>query len=83
VELGAGRRVMNAPIDPGAGFHITIKPGDTVTAGEPIATVYGATPTLAEAAGRALLSAIEIGEGEVDALPLIAARLGGETAHAA
>ena len=83
VALGAGRRVLHDSIDPGAGFHITVKPGEAVTAGEPIATVYGATAAATEAAGRALLSAIVIGEGEVDALPLIAARLGHETAHAA
>jgi pyrimidine-nucleoside phosphorylase len=83
VALGAGRRVLNAPIDPGAGFHITTKPGHTVIAGEPIATVYGATAMATEAAARALLSAVGIGEGDVDALPLVAARLGGEAAHAA
>lgn len=83
VALGAGRRVLNSAIDPGAGFHITIKPGDVVAAGEPVGTVYGATAAGTETASRALLSAIVIGEGQVDALPLIAARLGGETVHAA
>jgi pyrimidine-nucleoside phosphorylase len=83
VALGAGRRVLHAPIDPSAGFHITIEPGDAVAAGEPIATVYGATTPAVEEASRALLSAVAIGEGDVDALPLVAARLGGEAAHAA
>jgi pyrimidine-nucleoside phosphorylase len=83
VALGAGRRVLHAAIDPGAGFHITIKPGDTVMAGEPIATVYGSAADAVQAAGRALQSAITIGEGKSNALPLIAARLGAETAHAA
>jgi hypothetical protein len=39
-ELGAGRRSMLAEIDPAVGFHITVKPGDEVAAGQPLASVY-------------------------------------------
>jgi pyrimidine-nucleoside phosphorylase len=75
VTLGAGRRALDAPIDPAVGFHITIKPGDVVALHEAIATVHAATVEAAEAGSRALRAAIEIGEGDVDALPLLIARL--------
>jgi pyrimidine-nucleoside phosphorylase len=75
VVLGAGRRTLGAPIDPAVGFHITVKPGDTVLKGEPIGTVYARSGTAAEAAAGAVLAAIRIGEGRADALPLIAERM--------
>jgi pyrimidine-nucleoside phosphorylase len=75
VTVGAGRATLGAEVVPSVGFHITIKPGDVVAAGEPVATVYAATPTAAEAACEALRTAITIGDGAVSALPLVVERM--------
>jgi pyrimidine-nucleoside phosphorylase len=75
VSLGAGRRALNAPIDPAVGFHITARPGDEVQAGEPIGTVYARSESDAETAVRQLRGAIEVGEGPARPLPLIVERL--------
>src|SRR5207237_9017524 len=40
VELGGGRRTVEDEIDPAVGFVITVKPGDPVRAGEPVASVF-------------------------------------------
>ncbi len=40
VELGGGRRPVEDEVDPTVGFVITVKPGDPVRAGEPIASVF-------------------------------------------
>jgi pyrimidine-nucleoside phosphorylase len=40
VELGGGRRTVEDQIDPAVGFVVTVKPGDAVQAGEPIASVF-------------------------------------------
>jgi pyrimidine-nucleoside phosphorylase len=76
VDLGAGRRTLDARIDPGVGFHVTTAPGAAVERGEPIATVYAADDAAALRAAGALLGAIAIApDGAADPLPLIAARL--------
>ncbi|HEX2165837.1 MAG TPA: thymidine phosphorylase [Longimicrobiales bacterium] len=75
VGLGAGRRTLGARIDPAVGFHITVKPGDVVEKGQPIATVYGRGGSAAEDAALRVLGAIRIGEGPADVLPLIVRRM--------
>jgi pyrimidine-nucleoside phosphorylase len=75
VALGAGRAALDSVIDPGVGFDITVKPGDTVERGEPVATVYAATLAEARAGGVRLLQALRIGDEPADPLPLIVARL--------
>jgi pyrimidine-nucleoside phosphorylase len=40
VELGGGRHTVEDEIDPAVGFVITVKPGDPVQAGEPVASVF-------------------------------------------
>jgi pyrimidine-nucleoside phosphorylase len=40
VELGGGRTTVEDAVDPTVGFVITVKPGDPVRAGEPIASVF-------------------------------------------
>jgi pyrimidine-nucleoside phosphorylase len=80
VELGAGRRTLDAPVDPAVGFHITVKPGDDVVKGQPIATVHARAGAAAEAIGRRLLDAVVIGSEPVAPLPLIARRMDEATA---
>jgi pyrimidine-nucleoside phosphorylase len=76
VQLGAGRATLGAAIDPAVGFHITVKPGAAVDAGEPLGTVYGASGDAADAAVLQVLAAIEIGAaGAVNPLPLVVERL--------
>jgi pyrimidine-nucleoside phosphorylase len=40
LELGGGRRTIEDQIDPSVGFVITVKPGDQVRRGDPIASVF-------------------------------------------
>ena len=75
VELGAGRKRLEDVIAPGVGFHITVKPGHTVTAGERIATVFARSDSSAAKAAAAVRAAIAIGEGEAHPLPLVSHRI--------
>ncbi len=77
VALGAGRATLGARIDPAAGFHLTVKPGDCVQRGQPIATIHARTRELAEQAAERLHTAIEIGQGEATPLPLLGERITG------
>jgi pyrimidine-nucleoside phosphorylase len=40
VELGGGRRTIEDAVDPTVGFVIPVKPGDSVTEGEPLASIF-------------------------------------------
>jgi pyrimidine-nucleoside phosphorylase len=40
LELGGGRVTVEDEIDPSVGFVITVKPGDEVRAGDPVASVF-------------------------------------------
>jgi pyrimidine-nucleoside phosphorylase len=76
VELGGGRRTLDDVIDHSVGFVITVKPGDTVSEGEPIASVFARDKAGIDAAFRALSHAITIG-GKSESLPLISHRVTG------
>ncbi|CAN5788735.1 pyrimidine-nucleoside phosphorylase [soil metagenome] len=75
VAVGAGRSVLGGRIDPGVGFHITAKPGDAVTAGQPIGTVYARDAAAAEAAATQILAALDIGDEPAEWLPLLVDRI--------
>ena len=75
VALGAGRTRLDDTIVPGVGFHITVKPGDSVQARERIATVFASDEAGAQLGTGALAAAIRIGDGEAAPLPLIARRI--------
>jgi pyrimidine-nucleoside phosphorylase len=62
VEMGGGRRTVDDVIDPSVGFVITVKPGDQVTAGEPIASVFAHDSRGIEIGLQALSQAIRLGE---------------------
>jgi pyrimidine-nucleoside phosphorylase len=78
VSLGAGRASLDSVIDPAVGFHITVKTGDEVETGQPIATVFARTKRAAEIAGRSILEAIRIGHGPAHPLPLVSHRITSE-----
>lgn len=73
-RLGAGRAVLGDRVDPRVGLHITVKPGDPVDAGAPLATVFAADVASAAAAAATVGEAIRIGEPE-PVLPLISCRI--------
>ena len=62
IELGGGRQRMDDDIDPSVGFVISVKPGDQVAAGEPIASVFARDAEGIRAGRAALGEAIVIGE---------------------
>ena len=74
VELGGGRSALDDEIDPTVGFVITARPGDHVTAGEPIASIFARDESGLLAGAAALREAITIGDAPAP-LPLIAYRV--------
>jgi len=79
VEMGGGRRALGDPIDHSVGFVVTVKPGDCVEAGQPIASVFARDRRGVEVGLAALGSAISIGEPgrRPEPLPLIVRRIAG------
>ena len=76
VALGAGRAAVDDRIDPGVGFTVTVKPGDAVRAGEPLATVFAASDADARAGVAALRQAMPIVETQpAPLLPLVSHRV--------
>ena len=74
VELGGGRAAVDDAVDPTVGFVITVKPGDAVRAGEPIASVFARDAAGVALGMSALAEAVTIGErGELT--PLISQRI--------
>ena len=62
VELGGGRAALEDSIDPTVGFVVTVKPGDAVRAGEPIASVFARDQAGVALGMAALREAVKIGE---------------------
>ena len=77
VALGAGRVTMESEIDPAVGFHITVKTGDAVVRGQPLATIFVRTQRSGEQARRALRAAMPIVDEKVTPLPLVSHRVTG------
>jgi pyrimidine-nucleoside phosphorylase len=79
VEMGGGRRTMEDSVDPSVGFVITVKPGDTVQMGQPIASVFAGDEAGVTVGMDALARAIKIGEsangGAPAPLPLVSHRV--------
>src|SRR5262245_9894015 len=74
IELGGGRQIMSDPIDHGVGFVITVKPGDQVTARQPLASVFARDDAGISLGLDALRRAIVIGD-EGSLSPLISHRV--------
>jgi pyrimidine-nucleoside phosphorylase len=71
MELGAGREVAGQPIDHAVGVVCLRKRGEPVAAGEPLAEIHARDEAAAEKARASLLTAYEIGHGEVEPRPLV------------
>jgi pyrimidine-nucleoside phosphorylase len=74
VELGGGRHTVEDEIDPAVGFVITVKPGDPVQAGEPVASVFAGDQNGIALGLAALTEAVTI-DGEGRRTPLISHRV--------
>ncbi len=74
VELGGGRRTVDDVIDHSVGFVITVKPGDQVVAGEPLASVFAKDSAGLALGLDALGRAVVIGD-HARATPLISHRV--------
>jgi thymidine phosphorylase len=76
VAMGGGRTQVEDTVEPSVGFVITVKAGDKVLAGEPIASVFARDPAGIQIGFEALERAIPIGEKLVERpLPLISHRV--------
>jgi pyrimidine-nucleoside phosphorylase len=76
IALGGGRRTVDDPVDPTVGFVITVKPGDKVLEGEPIASVFAKDADGVRIGFEALAAAIVVGDKLTEkALPLVSHRV--------
>ena len=76
VAMGGGRSQVDDTIDPTVGFVISVKPGDKVLAGEPIASIYAKDANGAQVGSDALAQAIVITDRLAEpSLPLISHRV--------
>ncbi len=74
LELGGGRRTIEDQIDHSVGFVLTVKPGDPVRGGEPIASVFARDESGIALGLAALSDAIVIGD-EGRRTPLVSHRI--------
>jgi pyrimidine-nucleoside phosphorylase len=74
IALGGGRSKTDDVIDPGVGFVIPAKPGDSVRAGDLLAVIHAKSQADAETARGALEQAIVLGERAAPR-PLISERV--------
>jgi len=70
-RLGAGRARKEDAVQAGAGIRLHAKPGDTVTAGQPLMTLLTDTPERFERAAQALLGSWDIAEEPAASHPLV------------
>jgi thymidine phosphorylase len=70
-RLGAGRARKEDPVQSAAGVLCHAKPGDAVTAGQPLLELHTDTPDAVEGALAALADAYEITDETPDRTPLI------------
>ncbi|MCK4404491.1 MAG: thymidine phosphorylase [candidate division Zixibacteria bacterium] len=71
MRLGAGREKMDSPIDPGVGFLIKKKVGDTVKKGETLALVFANNINKGKLAGKEIKEAYRIGKRKTSRLKKI------------
>jgi thymidine phosphorylase len=74
-RLGAGRSVPGGRVQSGAGVHIHRRPGEPVSAGEPLFTLFTETPERFEPAMAELDGGWTVGDGEAPQRRLIIDRV--------
>lgn len=74
IRLGGGRRTADDVVDPAVGFVIPVKPGQRVSPGQLIGTVYARDEAGAQLGGEALRKAVRLGE-RANPWPLVSHRL--------
>ncbi|ATL71562.1 thymidine phosphorylase [Nocardia terpenica] len=74
-RLGAGRARQGDPVQFGAGVEMHAKPGDPITAGQPLLTLHTNTPEAIPGAVEALRGAYEIGTDPVTVPPIVLDRI--------
>jgi len=77
VAMGGGRRRLEDEVNPAVGFVVTVKPGDRVSARQPIASVFARDDAGIAIGMEALARAVVIGNGPEEALPLLIDRIEG------
>jgi pyrimidine-nucleoside phosphorylase len=76
VAMGGGRTTVDDTVEPSVGFVITVKPGDKVLSGEPIASVFARDAAGIQIGFDALQRAITVGDKLVERpLPLVSHRV--------
>jgi pyrimidine-nucleoside phosphorylase len=75
--LGGGRTTMEDTLDLSVGFMISVRPGDWVEHGEPMATIFARDRAGVEAGRSALRTAITIADEADPPLPLVSHRVTG------
>jgi pyrimidine-nucleoside phosphorylase len=70
MALGAGRERKEDPVDHAVGVVCSVKRGDRVERGEPLAEIHARDEAAADSAERALLAAYEVGDAP-DPRPLV------------
>jgi thymidine phosphorylase len=75
-RLGAGRARASDPVQAGAGIELHVKPGDPVTAGQPLWTLHTDEPARFDRALDALEGAWSIGEAAPQRGPIVRERIG-------
>ena len=75
IAMGGGRTRVEGAVDPSVGFVITARPGDRVTVGQPLATIYARDAAGLEAGAEALAEAIEVGSRAPAPRPLVSHRV--------
>jgi pyrimidine-nucleoside phosphorylase len=75
IALGGGRSHMADSLDPAVGFVITVKPGDQVQSGEPMASIYAQNKEGIQAGRDALDTAILVSDDAEPPLKLVSHRI--------
>ena len=75
IAMGGGRSRVEDTVDPTVGFVITVRPGDRVDAGHPLATVYARDAAGLAIGAAALTEAIRLDEDAARPLPLVSHRV--------
>lgn len=76
VALGGGRMIETDDVDPAVGLSNVVRIGERVEAGQPLAVVHAARPTLADRAVGTVQAAITLDEGAAQTPELIIEQVG-------